>query len=304
MDILRKEPILNDENPDIVQRSLGTHDGSFHADEVTSCALLIVYGLIDQDKIIRSRTPSDLASCEYVCDVGNRYDQKLKRFDHHQNDYTGSLSSAGMVLRYLHEKKIVSEGEFHLLASTLVDGVDAHDNGVDPQLPGVTTFSHIIANFAPIEYGATSEEQNICFHEALQFVIGHLDRLIRRYRYTQSMREIVSEAMKNQNDLLVFEQALPWLDTFFELGGTTHKAKFIIMPAGNHWKLRGIPPSLQQKMQVRIPLPLEWAGLQNEELVRISGIKGAIFCHKARFISVWKSKEDAIQAAEYILKRE
>jgi Uncharacterized conserved protein related to MYG1 family len=85
----------------MIKRSVGTHDGAFHADEVTACALLVVFDLVDEDKIVRTRDPSKLAECEYVCDVGGEYDPSRKLFDHHQADYVGRLSSAGMILHYL-----------------------------------------------------------------------------------------------------------------------------------------------------------------------------------------------------------
>jgi len=85
----------------MIAKSVGIHDGSFHADEVTACALLLLFDLIHKDKIFRTREEDILAKCEYVCDVGGIYDPKKKRFDHHQSDYVGELSSAGMVLQYL-----------------------------------------------------------------------------------------------------------------------------------------------------------------------------------------------------------
>ncbi len=286
-----------------MRHSIGTHDGSFHADEVTSLALLIVYGLADRNKIIRTRNPEQLNSCEFICDVGNVYDPKRKRFDHHQNEYQGNLSSAGMVLRYLHDEGIINEGEFTLLAHSLVDGVDAHDNGIDPAPPGVTTFSHIIGNFLPIVYGSSDEELNQAFFQALDFVTGHLNRLIERYRYTQSVKTVVEEAMKSNSPLLVFDHPLPWLDSFFELGGISHPALFVIMPAGPYWKVRTIPPSPANKMQIRKMLPKLWAGLKEEELQKVSGIQGAVFCHKALFLSIWKTKEDAMSAAQIALRQ-
>ena len=54
-------------------------------------------------------------------------------------------------------------------------------------------------------------------------------------------------------------------------------------------------------MRVRVALPAEWAGRLEEDLRKISGIPGAVFCHKERFISVWETKEDAIKALDYIL---
>jgi uncharacterized UPF0160 family protein len=76
------------------------------------------------------------------------------------------------------------------------------------------------------------------------------------------------------------------------------------MPSGDHWKLRGIPPSLNERMKVRRPLPEQWAGLRDKELRTITGISGAIFCHKGRFISIWETKEDALRALHLAMKRE
>ena len=94
-------------------RSVGVHDGSFHADEVTACGLLIMYNLVDRDKIYRSRDPEVLASCEYVCDVGGEYNPEKKMFDHHQSSYVGNLSSAGMILSYLRDEQIISQEEYY-----------------------------------------------------------------------------------------------------------------------------------------------------------------------------------------------
>jgi uncharacterized UPF0160 family protein len=55
-------------------------------------------------------------------------------------------------------------------------------------------------------------------------------------------------------------------------------------------------------MKVRKPLPESWAGLRDEELRRASGIAGAIFCHKGRFISIWETKEAAIKALHIAMK--
>ncbi len=106
--------------------------------------------------------------------------------------------------------------------------------------------------------------------------------------------------MADFRDYLIFEKAIPWMDTFFELEGERHPAHFVIMPSGKYWKLRGIPPNAEDKMKVRHPLPEEWAGLLEDELRRVSGIEGALFCHKGRFISVWQTKQDAIRALEKI----
>jgi len=285
-----------------IPKSIGTHDGTFHADEVTACALLIDFGLVEQEKIFRTREPKLLEQCEFVCDVGGIYDPGQKLFDHHQADYDGPLSSAGMVLLYLKNEGILTEREHEFYHQTLVAGVDAHDNGRDPQLPGVNTYSHIISNFTPISYEATPEEQDAAFYRALEFAKGHLKRLLERYRYTRSTRRVVEEEMEKGRRHLFFERAMPWMDVFFEMGGVEHPALYVVMPSGKHWKLRGIPPNAKERMKVRRPLPQKWAGLLDEELRRASGIEGAIFCHKGRFISVWETKEDALRALELVME--
>lgn len=282
-------------------RSIGTHSGPFHADEVTACALLAVCDLIDPDKIVRTRDPEKLAECEFVCDVGGFFNPAKKQFDHHQVDYAGPLSSAGMILRYLHEEGKLADSAFGILKNNIVDGVDAHDNGKDSSERGVCTFSHVIANMVPVTYDATDAEMDAAFMDAFRFVRGHLERVLARIDYVQSCREDVRVAMEGEGPALIFERKLPWIENFFSLGGKEHPATFVIMPGGDHWKLRGIPPDLEHRMGVRIPLPKAWAGLLEDELEKVSGIKGAIFCHKGRFISVWETKEAALAALEKVI---
>lgn len=284
-----------------IPRSLGTHDGTFHADEVTACALLLLFGCIDGDKIVRTRDPRKLEGCDYVCDVGGVYDPSRHLFDHHQVDYEGMLSSAGMVLLYLCGQGKIEASLYDHLEQMLFRGVDEHDNGKEPHVPGVCTYSHVISNFNPIEYNASAAEQETAFRAALAFAYGHLDRLCQRHSYVCACRNLVAQQMQSGGECLLFEQSIPWLESFFELGGECHPAKFVVMPSGDHWKLRGIPPNYQRRMEVRFPLPQKWAGLLDDELKAISGIAGAIFCHKGRFISVWESKEDALQAMHYTL---
>jgi uncharacterized UPF0160 family protein len=284
------------------RRSFGTHDGSFHADEVTACALLLLFDRIDRDKVYRSRSLKEIEGCDYVCDVGGVYEPARRRFDHHQALYQGTMSSAGMVLLYLREEGIVEGHLYDYFNKTLISGVDAHDNGVAKLEPGTTTFSQVISNFMPIEYEATSAQMNEAFWAAVDFALGHLGRMKKRHHYTLECRGAVKRAMIEGTNALIFNESLPWMENFFELGGEVHPAQFVIMPSGEHWKLRGIPPNLADRMKVRTSLPEEWAGLHEEDLRKVCGIPGALFCHKGRFISIWKTKEDAIKALHKILR--
>lgn len=287
----------------ITKKSFGTHNGTFHADEVTACALLLQHDLIERDKIHRTRDPEILDQCEFVCDVGGIYNSSRKRFDHHQIDYKGPLSSAGMILKYLKEEKILTEDLYEYLNRSLVMGVDAHDNGVAHLEYGFCSFSQVISNFLPVRYNVTHVDRDEAFMNALDFAVNHLQRLVERYHYACSCKSKVRDSMARDKYCLRFDESLPWLENFFELGGELHPAIFVIMPSDDHWKLRAIPPSLNQRMKVRLGMPKEWAGLQDEELQKISKIPGAIFCHKGLFISIWKSQNDAEKALHYILEK-
>lgn len=286
----------------MIPRSFGTHDGTFHADEVTACALLLVFNQIDKEKVIRTRDPDKLSECEYVCDVGGEYDPEKKRFDHHQVEYQGDFSSAGMVWLDLLRRNIIDQPTYDYINRSMMMGIDAHDNGRVVQQEGVATFSHVIANFVPLVYDAPPEIINEAFFSAVDFVVGHLKRSLERYHNIQRYREKVALAMEPQSKVLIFDEAMPWQENFFALGGENHPALFVVMPSAGHWKLRGIPPDLDHRMQVRLPFPEEWGGLRDEKLQEVTGIKGAIFCHKGRFISVWKTKEDVERALSLILK--
>ncbi len=291
------------EKPPIRLRSFGTHNGSFHADEVTACALLLLFNLIDKEKIVRSRHVKKLSSCEYVCDVGGVYKPKIKRFDHHQSDYNGSLSSAGMILKHLKDENIIDKKLYSYFNRSLVMGVDAIDNGKATPMVGHCSFSSLIANFVPIRHDSSAKVFNAAFFQAVDFCLGYLKRLLEKYHYIQECRGKIQTVMKKQQKVMIFEKSIPWIESFFELGGKRHPAEFIVMPIGSQWKLRGIPPSHDKRMQVRVPMPKEWAGLIDDDLKKKSGISGAVFCHKKRFISVWETKEDALKALDYIQKR-
>jgi uncharacterized UPF0160 family protein len=287
----------------VIPNSFGTHDGVFHADEVTACAILLYYQLIDKEKIVRTRDKTLLDRCEFVCDVGGEYNPQIKRFDHHQLSYNGEMSSAGMIWSYLKNQQIITDCVYDFLNNSLIIGIDAHDNGRVLSEGGVCTFSNVISNFTPVRHDVSAEEQDRAFKEALDFVMGYINRAMQRFSYAQGCKEKVRIAMEKQKRVLFFDETMPWIDSFFELGGENHPAQFVVMPSGNQWKVRGIPPHSIDRMKVRKPLPKEWAGLLEEEFKRVCGIPGAVFCHKGRFISVWKTKEDALRALDYILEQ-
>lgn len=65
--------------------------------------------------------------------------------------------------------------------------------------------------------------------------------------------------------------------------------------------IKTIKKSLEDKTD-RMLFKESWAGLENEELEKVSGIKGLTFCHTNRFLVVCNTKEAAYQVLHEMLK--
>ena len=111
--------------------------------------------------------------------------------------------------------------------------------------------------------------------------------------------------------ILLFEQFLPWkvffcssLDSdlhlavilfqehLFELETDekntaieANKAIYVVYPdeTAGSWRVQAVPVS-PESFESRKALPEAWRGLRDEELSRVSGIKGGIFIHASGFI--------------------
>ncbi|QQP39436.1 UPF0160 protein MYG1_ mitochondrial [Caligus rogercresseyi] len=145
---------------------IGTHNGVFHADEVTACMMLRILPKYRDAEIIRSRDPKILETCDIVVDVGGVYDHSTCRYDHHQKTFSESLStvckgmpfvtklsSAGLVYAHygkeiiserLREKGIEVEEEvvqalFERIYKKFIEEIDAGDNGI-PTHDGVARY--------------------------------------------------------------------------------------------------------------------------------------------------------------------
>ena len=119
-------------------KTLGTHNGKFHADDVMATAILRL--LLGNLKVIRTRDESILQKLDFV------YDISLGEFDHHQlnkelRDNNIPYAACGLVWREFGSRviqKFNSEFEendiisiFDYVDKHLVQGIDATDNGID-----------------------------------------------------------------------------------------------------------------------------------------------------------------------------
>ena len=143
-------------------RVIGTHSGTFQADEALGVWLLRQVPEYRNSPVVRSRDPAVLEKCDIVIDVGGVYDHANLRYDHHQRDYDErfppkrgaesrctKLSASGLVYRH-YGREVVSAhyprltpGSAELdwvyvkMYDSFMEAIDAIDTGVEPS-PGGT----------------------------------------------------------------------------------------------------------------------------------------------------------------------
>lgn len=276
--------------------TVGTHSGTFHADDVLAFALIRTF--VDADAtVLRTRDRAELDGCDIVVDVGGSYDPALLRFDHHQGTYTGPRSSAGMVLDWLEDTGKVTGDLAHHLRHRVVDYIDAVDTGREAPRVDVPCFARIVEAIG--DGCETPESQHTAFVQASdvarQLLGGLTDGHTRMMNARAAVVSAMDEAKAAARTVVFLDQYYPWKPIYFEYGGETHPTAFVMFPSDDTWKLIAVPPTLGQFEQ-KVSLPASWAGKMGAELDEATGVEGSVFCHKNRFIAVFKTRESALEA--------
>ncbi len=275
-----------------------THSGKFHADDVLAWSLLRHFHPKRESlSLMRTRDPELIEKADIVFDVGGVYNPTIGRFDHHQNEYDGPLSSAGMVLEWLMESNYLSTAMATVLKQKIVTYVDDVDNGRVEENINVPCFSTLISiyNSNAMDFEGFDEQFHIAHSMASQIIDG----IEKKFQLEENSKEAVlremDRSLKESSRLLEFPQHLSWKSTYFSNNGTGHPSQFIIYPTMyGTWQVTAIPPN-EGSFGQKKSFPIEWAGLRNEDLSRVTGVP-SIFCHKNRFIAVFKTREAAITA--------
>ncbi len=273
-----------------------THSGKFHADDVLSWSLL-QYFLPQTYTLTRTRDEDVFAQADIIFDVGGTFDQKNCKFDHHQHDYKGPYSSAGMLLEWLFQIKKISSGLYEHLKNELVDFVDDVDNGrIKPQ-KGQPDFTTMIDCYN--EGCSSLEEYDSAFQKASSMAYDIVQSLVLRYQNLQrnilTVKAEMILATQQKRNFLFFTDYVSWKDAYFSID-PHHSSDFVIYPSlqGN-WTTVAIPPNANSFDQKK-PLPKHWAGYMGDEIIQITGKSSAIFCHKNRFICAFSNLVDMIDA--------
>lgn len=148
------------------------------------------------------------------------------------------------------------------------------------------------------------EEQDVdgAFLKAVKFAQEILSRKIKRTVATLKAKSRISELIELcSGGVLVMPEFIGCNWIVNVLSDSNPKAAefyYGVFPGLNkEWVVQAIPPALNRMRDKKKPLPKAWWGLSGQELVKVTGIETAIFCHRNGFIAGAETKEDAIRMA-------
>lgn len=280
-----------------------THSGSFHADDILAAAAMRLAN--PSVKILRSRDMDQLNAADILFDVGRVFNPATCRFDHHQLEYAEArengipYSSFGLVWNELGASLCDSEAAANRVDISLVQGVDAIDCGVtlskEPMPVKVMSVSAVLGSFNPGWQDLTSAEAlNEAFERAVNVAKIILQNAIREANgFEQAKAEVEQGSILENGRLLLLKHGVPWKETVLESSKYDQLLYVIYPDAQAKWHVSCVPDK-SGSFSNRKSLPAAWAGLDGEELDKVTGIKGCVFCHRARFVGGHTTQEGAL----------
>jgi uncharacterized UPF0160 family protein len=308
-------------------RTIGTHDGRFHCDEALACALLRSLDEYKDASIIRTRDPRQLQGCDILVDVGEQYDPKRGKFDHHQRGFQETfaademipLSSAGLVYKEFGLKVIagaypeLSAGQrdwvFARVYQMLIKSVDAIDNGVNLSpaeeplryMDYSRLSSRIMLQNRP--WNVDQDDTDKRFAEAIELADSQFRQILRYVvEVLLPARDLVQQALCEQlrplresYEFLVLPCALPWEEFYNDFNYGSDIA-YVIWPGddGKSWCIQSLRTQIGS-FTPRYPFPSDWRGVSGHELATVTGVAEARFCHRSGFFAVTGTYDSAIQ---------
>jgi len=285
-------------------KTIATHNGSFHADDVFSIAAL--KHIFPSFKLIRTRDLALIAKADIVVDVGGEYDPGTDRFDHHQRGGAGvrdngiPYSSFGLIWqKYGLALCQGNQNVANAVDAGLVSTIDAIDCGhVEGVYQGIS-LSQTIGMFNP----TWQEESHVdtCFDEAVDFAARVLTRFIASANGGIDAKAIVAKAIDDAEDprVIVLEKYTPWKRTVHAL---SEEVLYVLYPSQTgEWRIQTVPVE-PGSFEDRKALPKPWAGLSEDALKEVTGLDDAMFCHNGLFIAGAASFESTMKMASMALE--
>lgn len=298
------------------KKTLVTHNGGFHSDDIFACAALQLYlEKIGEDyEVIRTRDEALIRKGDYVFDVGGVHNPEKNRFDHHQKGGGGARENGvpyaafGLVWQKFGTEICGSREVADEIDRKLACPIDANDNGVDvykTNIEGVSpiTFQDIAGLYYPGE-DAKEIEYLRAFTELVLLAKRILQKSILKTKKQMEVNDYMTELYEkseNKNLIVVEKNYGRFAVTMGALN--LPEVLYVVYPAkvGSEWNVVATRKNIES-MESKKPFPAAWAGLSGVDLQKVSGVPTAKFCHNGIFLCVAEKKQDAIELATLAIK--
>jgi len=331
-----------EENVSPSSKVIGTHSGTFQADEALGVWLLRQIPLYYKSKVIRSRDPDVLKTCDIVIDVGGEYNHSIKKYDHHQTPYDEkfneeactNLSASGLIYKHYGKEVITTiypmlldetnncEWVYNKMYKNFMMAIDAIDTGVEiaPECKykDSTNLSSRVARLNPRWNEESNKDIMDAKFEIASATCGNdfISMLETIVESELPARGLVEQALAKRMDVHASNQiitfpngGLPWKQHLYELEKINNLTqdkdliKFVLYTdTEGMWRVQAVTVE-GKAFDNRVSLPKEWCGLRNDELVRVSQIPNCIFVHRNGFIGGNERYEGALRMAVIALEQ-
>lgn len=298
------------------KKRIVTHSGSFHTDDVFAAATIALYFHKTKTpfKLERTNDQIKIEQADIVFDIGGIYDESKNRFDHHQKSGAGErlngipYASFGLVWKKYGPEICDNQEVVDIVDQYLVQSIDAEDNGIDiyhKVYPDVSPFSiSRVLNVYNLTFEEHIEFSDFQFQKAVSVARDFLERFIYKTKIQQQVNNRVREIYHQTSDKRVLV-----IDEHFGRNPITQavipleEVVYFVYPSnrGKEWNICAKRINVDS-FESKKPFPESWRGLRSEDLVTVSRVSSATFCHNSGFLCGAISKEDAILLAQKALQ--
>ena len=316
---------------------LVTHGVNFHPDDVFATAAALLYYGVDKTglgkfldgyadikakhsgefvRVVRTLDRKVMDKATVLMDIGGEYDEKRKRFDHHQEGGAGKredgtpYASFGLVWKKYGKKIVGNELVTEYVDKMLVKQIDAMDNGVeiaDSLFEDGTKpllFEEFIKLDCELVYslGLERQEMNRVFDKTFFKLIPIAQKMI---ILTAIKGHAIVEADKKLDALynkmtdkrvIIMDKKLP-----FRLAGYKEVLFSVYPSLRGGWNAQAV--SIKDgTYEARAYFPKSWSGKRDEELQKETGVSDAVFCHLGKWLVGAGSKEGVLKMVDLALK--
>ena len=324
---------------------LCVHGGKFHLDDVLCCYLISsLYGERCKNKVVIHRSNEigkDLENCDFVIDVGMKYDHTKRYYDHHQKNFkiyykdrSIKLSASGLIWKHYGQEIVrtlltdLKDFKYKLtdhIISTITDKiydsmisfVDIKDNGLNEYVEPImqkaiynnnSSLGYFVSLFNEAWYEDLTTEQILeRFKQAMNIVGEYFMKIFIKSVYSVQAQKIVEQAYNDRfkyrydGRVLVLESSSIPVN-IIKLNLKTDPKILYIVGFNKDRKQYSALAAFISGSKTILPFPKEWRGLPEERLIKVSGIPDSIFVHPSGFFACNKTLKGILLMIDQSIK--